>query len=111
MAGLLVFIFFETPVPQRPFDSNVWKQVDGRVSDDSRRQAMLRDLRRNHLTPGLTRAEVVDLLGAPYWEGAGAFQHWLGPGRKLLFDLDSDWLIVSFDESSEGLIEVRVYSM
>lgn len=113
MAGVLVFIFFETPVPQRPFDSNVWKQVDGRVSNDSRRQAMLRDVRRNHLTPGLTRAEVLDLLGAPSSEGGHVSEYWfeyfLGPSRKLLDYLEWEWLIVRFDGSSGRLIEVQVY--
>jgi hypothetical protein len=53
----------------RPFDSAVWqaapRSIDDRDEEHNPRGAMLRSLLRNHRLRGLTKAEVVALLGKP----------------------------------------------
>ena len=54
--------------PPRPFDAKVWSEVvaaELRYGLPQPRYAMLGDLRANHLKRGMTRAEVVALLGPP----------------------------------------------
>lgn len=45
-----------------PFDSQKWKDAD---PESGEREAMLRDLFKNHVRPGMSRQQVLNLLGKP----------------------------------------------
>lgn len=56
------------PENGRSFDRRQWLQTDPGATD-SPRLSMTGDLLRRHLKPGMTRAQVLDLLGPPEDEG------------------------------------------
>lgn len=68
------------------------------------RGCMVDDLRRSHRLRGLSRAEVVALLGEPpptnYFREYDLV-YWLGPERSPL-GIDSEWLVIRVDET--GLV-------
>ncbi|MCP3732348.1 hypothetical protein M9978_18155 [Sphingomonas sp. MG17] len=94
-------------LPIRPFDSGLWRQA--RTTDNQVRLRMVEWLVRSGRLDGLTRAQVVKLLGRP--DGGPYFRDWdlvylLGPERGLI-GLDSEWLVLRI--GSDGRVaEYRV---
>jgi hypothetical protein len=87
-----------------PFDSRVWKAS---LADDPWqnpiRLRMVDDLIRHHRLIGLSRSNVLELLGQP--PPTGKFSDWdlvycLGPERGL-FSIDSEWLVIRFDKNDK----------
>lgn len=94
----------------REFDAALWNHPDWRSSyaietgDHSIRQQMVDDLLATHLHVGMTRDDVLALLGpddetAPFPRGAAASVYWLGAERG--FPVDSEWLLLDFDAGSK----------
>jgi len=79
----------------QPFDRAVWN--DETRLESGIRLTMADDLLRRGTLRGLSRAEVVALLGEPpstsYFQEADLV-YWLGPERGY-FSIDSEWLIVT----------------
>src|SRR5260221_473132 len=80
--------------PGRQFDAAAW-QADAKVGSGIR-QAMADRLLTHRVLIGMTRAEVVDLLGEPppteyfsQWD----LVYWLGPERGFM-SIDSEWLVL-----------------
>ena len=108
----IVFLSFTSPVwltvtsamykdwkSRLPFDSLVWKESLIKESDEPVRLRMIDDLLRKRTLVGISRSEVISLLGTPplteyfrYYD----LVYWLGPERRL-FGIDSEWLAVKFD--------------
>lgn len=67
--GLVILVLFlvirAKMTPLVPFEAGLWKGYDNFPSQENPRTSMLRDLEANHLKPGMTRAQVVALLGPP----------------------------------------------
>ena len=78
-----------------PFDRKVWlayeKNKDGNI-----RKRMFHDLRRRHLRPGMSRNEVLRLLGKPTREDGDHLDYYLGPDA---LDIDTNELILELDAS------------
>ena len=116
LALAAVLAFASCPPRQVPFDEAVWKAVPGRMlpPNSAPRGAMLDAVRDEVLRPGMTRAEVVERLGRPDFDEsdgtASGFVYCLGPTDRLVLDLDSKWLTLSFDEE-DRLVEVDVVQM
>lgn len=99
VAGLLALVvayWFETGyLPVRKFDAAAWRQVQR--SDDKTRIQMVESLRWSGRLDGLTRSEVVALLGPPNDDGYSTHDwemvYWLGPERSLM-SIDSEWLVI-----------------
>jgi hypothetical protein len=83
-----------------PFDSSTWKASLANNSNDSIRLRMVDDLLRRHSLLGMTREDVMSLLGHPpkteYFRDYD-FVYWLGPERSFM-SIDSEWLAVKFSE-------------
>jgi len=84
------------------FDSQAWQDTN-RVQREHIRIRMIDDLLAKHPLNGLTRSEVVALLGEP--KPTSYFReydlvYWLGPERSL-FSVDSEWLCVRLDTNSK----------
>ncbi|MBA4763651.1 hypothetical protein [Sphingomonas sp.] len=99
LASTITYGFMTGYLPVRPFDSDRWKRVE-RV-DDQARIHMIEHLMWSGKLDGLSRSELVALLGAPL--KAGYFRdrdyvYWLGNERSL-FSIDSEWLVVDVDAS------------
>ena len=84
-------------LPQRMFDSAKWKAHPATIAS-TYRLSMVDSLFWFHDLKGMTREQVVDLLGAPPDNGGGYFNDWdlvypLGPERGL-FSIDTEWLVI-----------------
>jgi hypothetical protein len=91
-------------LPVRPFNQDLWKQyqTSNDIYEGYVRLHMIEHLVRSGRLDGLTRTEVVALLGAPDAAGAGHFPDWdlvymLGPTRGM--PMDHEWLGVRFGPS------------
>ena len=81
-------------LPIRPFNAEMWRQPQ--VPGSTVRLSMVEWLVRSGRLDGLTRPQVLALLGPP--TDLGYFQNWdlvylLGPERGL-FGIDSEWLAI-----------------
>ena len=108
IALLVVGYGFATDyLPIRPFDAAQWRQVQ--TADNHVRLRMVDWLVRSGELDGLTREEVVELLGPP--DGGPYFRDWdfvwwLGPERGFT-SIDSEWLVLRI--GSDGRVaEYRV---
>jgi hypothetical protein len=94
-------------LPIRPFDAALWRQVN--TADNPVRLNMVEWLVRSGRLDGLTRSQVLELLGQP--DGGPYFRewdlvYWLGPERGLM-GIDSEWLVLRI--GSDGRVaEYRV---
>lgn len=98
LIGLLSvkYAFLTGYLPMRAFDAAVWRQV--RTADNHVRVRMIESLLHGGQLDGLTRPQVIALLGEP--DGGSYFKewdlvYWLGPERGLM-GIDSEWLVVRF---------------
>ena len=108
VAALVIGYGFATGyLPIRPFDAALWRQVQ--TADNHVRLRMVEWLVRSGQLDGLTRSQVVELLGppdgGPYF-GDWDFVYWLGPERGFM-SIDSEWLVLR--SGSDGRVaEYRV---
>ena len=82
----------------RAFDAAAWKAEAGKSGlDASPRRPMVRSLTKNHLRVGMTRGNVVEILGEPRGVyGPQVMDYWLGgPGG---FALDHDIIEIFLDD-------------
>ena len=81
------------------FDSTAWKSYHGDSKETNRRSAMLPDLKKL-LRPGMSRQEIVELLGEPEDDQSSAatrparWTYWLGQSP---YGLDEDYFVIEFD--------------
>jgi hypothetical protein len=91
--------FITGHLPVRLFNTDGWKQVER--SDDYARLRMVEHLMASGRLDGLTRAQVIAMLGPP--DDTNYFSewdmvYWLGPERSLA-SLDPEWLVIRFGPS------------
>jgi hypothetical protein len=91
------------------FDATVWKDTLAVYSRLAPRGCMVDDLLAHHKLVGLSRTEVIALLGedpqSEYFSDYD-FVYWLGPKRGLT-SKESEWLVMRFGESDQ-VIEARL---
>lgn len=104
----VIFSMGDDGLRARPFDAKAWLAPDWKstVGAESHyhsiRQEMVDDLLEHHLHAGLSRDEVLGLIGEkdpdPYFREPDpeAWIYWLGAERGI--GVDYEWLFVSFDE-------------
>ena len=81
-------------LPIRPFDAEMWRHTQ--ASGSTIRLSMVEWLVRSGRLDGLTRPQLLELLGPP--TDSAYFQDWdlvylLGPERGL-YGIDSEWLVI-----------------
>lgn len=106
---LVVSALASVELHPRPFDAKLWNDPEWRSSLSieshyhSIRQRMVDDLLAHHLHAGLTKDEVLALIGPkdenPRYKGpdSGAWIYGLGAQRGM--PVDDEWLFVTFDTS------------
>jgi|GEM_PF-3652624 len=72
------------------------------------RYYMARYLVDKHMLTGKSRAEVLSELGDPSVSSSNFLLYNLGPERGSLFRIDDDWLELTFDAASKGVINARI---
>ncbi|KXK51913.1 MAG: hypothetical protein UZ07_CHB004003238 [Chlorobi bacterium OLB7] len=98
VAGVLAF---RPSVPDKPFSSEVWKEVAGDKTNNER-LAMVNDLLDQGLLNGRSQRQVLQLLGAAepesYFTSYGyQMMYTLGEGRGLL--PGPNYLAIKFDDN------------
>jgi hypothetical protein len=86
------------------FDAQVWKAQRGTdaLQDENPRAAMVSELKREHLVPGKTRDDVLELLGPPDFEEGGVDFYELGRStwgisfERLALEYAGDELVEAF---------------
>lgn len=113
VVGAGVWFFCEDAIRERlsrqRFDAVAWQAGQSRT--DGVRVRMVDDLLRRHSFQGMTREQVIGLLGEP--DKTGYFKdwdlvYWLGPERGFM-SIDSEWLVIRFD-SQQKVTDFRMVS-
>lgn len=99
---LYTFLSYDRP-PSIRFESVKWKNKGLRESGHPIRIQMVDDLLKNHTLDGISKAEVVGLLGEP--DNPGYFKdwdlvYWLGPERSAI-SIDAEWLVIRFNSEQK----------
>ena len=91
---------------EMPFDSKKWKEVNLYVGEDTRYR-MHKDLLRKYKLIGMSKEEVLDLLGPqssptrfPEWD----LRYWMGPEPGI--GIDSIWLVIKLKD--DKVIDYKV---
>lgn len=101
-----LYPFLNAPFADRRFDRQLWLAQHESTDPDNPRGQMADDLRQRHLSPGMARERVLELLGEPDFEKTPAvFKYNLGAWSGFRIDYDS--LDVHFDGTGR-LTETRV---
>lgn len=98
----LLVIFSMTWYPKHDFDRNAW------LANTEHRYEYADDLVDNARLIGLTRAEVVAMLGEPTMEQNGQLTYYLGFSPRHLISIDPDWLAIEF--TNARVSHVHVYT-
>ena len=105
----IISAFMTGHLPFKFFDSQRWKQVER--SDDYSRLRMIESLTLSGRLNGITRTEIVSLLGPSddtnyfnEWD----FVYWLGPERSFI-SLDSEWLVIKIGPTGR-VVDYRIVS-
>ena len=114
-AVLMGWLFLGPPIAalrhRQSFDAALWSRPDTPARDAlwPPRLCMVDDLLKKYQFQGMSRGEVVALLGEP--DGTESFRdwdlvYWLGPERGFL-RIDSEWLVLRLDDQ-EKVAEYRI---
>ena len=83
----------------RVFDSSAWK-VQRRDFQDKTRCSMVDSLLKEHPLRGLSKAEVITLLGPqddPSYFKSWDLRYWMGQQHGFI-PIDSEWLVIRFED-------------
>lgn len=85
------------------FDPETWKDEGKYYEEPYPRRDMVKSLTEDHLKAGMTKASVLELLGAP--TETPKFQdhdlvYWLGPESGFV-SVDSSWLVIDLDQEEQ----------
>jgi hypothetical protein len=94
--------------PSIQFESAKWKNKSLEESGHPIRIQMIDDLMKSRVLDGMSKAQVLHLLGEA--DNEGYFKdwdmvYWLGPERSPI-SIDSEWLVIRFD-SEEKVLEYK----
>lgn len=105
---IIVSVFFgisvllDDGVDQTPFVSNVWKNTPAVFSHDSVRLRMIDDFLESHSIVGMSRGEVILLIGEPdqteYFKSY-EMVYMLGQETGSYFAIDSQWFVLDLNDS------------
>jgi len=112
VVGAGVWFFFGDSIRERlsrqRFDAVAWK-ADDRSFTNAVRIQMVDDLLRRHSFRGMTREQVVAIVGEPdkteYFKERDLV-YWLGPERGFI-SIDSEWLVFRLD-SQKKVTDLRI---
>ena len=94
--ALLCIISIKGRFVHEKFDSHVWKTANLNKEENwSLRWDMMNDLRNRHKLVGMTKKEIIDLLGKPDGSTKSEFRYYLGYSKT---GINTGTLTISFDE-------------
>lgn len=84
------FVAFDYPFDNKDFDKVVWHKYKNNMEPDNPRGEMFESLIEKHLMAGMTKSEVIQLLGTPdFREEKDLFSYNLGMWSGYRIDYDS----------------------
>ena len=105
LVGLAFFgiaVLFDDGVDQIYFDSDVWKNTPAEFSLESTRLKMVDDFLDKHFIVGMSRDEVISLIGEPdqteYFKSY-EMVYMLGQETDSYFAIDLQWLALDLNDS------------
>lgn len=96
----LLVILSMTWYPKRDFDRAGW------LADTEHRYEYADDLVDEQRLIGLSRAEVVAMLGEPTLDQNGQLTYYLGFSPRHLMSIDPDWLAIEFTDARVSRVHV-----
>jgi len=93
---ILCIILIKGRIAHEKFDSRVWETANLNKEENwSLRWDMINDLRNRYKLVGMTKMEIIDLLGNPYSSTKSEFHYYLGYSKT---GINTGTLTISFDE-------------
>ena len=102
VALIFTFIIVITHYPQRDFDKTQWK------NNREMRYEYADDLVDNRKLIGLTKAEILELLGKPDEERKDQITYYIGFSPRHFLGIDPDLLEIEFEDGKAK--RVRIYN-
>lgn len=93
---ILAFFLFRGKISHEKFDANLWKNANFYAEENwSLRWDMMNDLRNENKLIGMTKIQIINLLGEPGYETISEFNYDLGYTGK---GINTGTLIITFNE-------------
>lgn len=102
----LTFFFLRGKITHEKFDSNLWKTANLNLEENmTLRWDMMNDLRKKYKLVGMTKNEIIDLLGDPGGTESSEFRYYLGYSKT---GINTGTLIITFNDNNI-VTEIRVW--
>lgn len=93
-------------IPHEKFNSEVWRTANLNLEENmTLRWDMMNDLRNKHKLVGMTKGEIIELLGDPGDTASSEFRYYLGYSKT---GINIGTLIVTFNDKNI-VTEIRVW--
>lgn len=93
-------------IPHEKFNSELWKTANLNSEENmTLRWDMMNDLRNKHKLVGMTKKEIIELLGDPGDAASSEFRYYLGYSKT---GINTGTLIITFNDKNI-VTEVRVW--
>lgn len=97
LIALTVFLL-KGKITHEKFDSTLWKTANLNLEDNmTLRWDMLNDLRKKYKLVGMTKNEIIDLLGDPGDTASSEFRYYLGYSKT---GINTGTLIITFNDKN-----------
>lgn len=98
--GILILIGFglKGRITHEKFSSDKWKNWEETESEWSLRWDMMNSLRNNYELNGMTKDEIIELLGEPESQHQNEFSYYLGMAKR---GIDIGTLTIKFNEEGK----------
>jgi len=107
LVPLFLYTLPDDPFSGRSFDRKIWLEFADDYVDDNPRASMIRDLQKEHLQVGMSRTEIIELLGEPETKFENSdFSYIVGMWSG--FRMDHDGLELYFDQNGNLTDSARV---
>jgi hypothetical protein len=103
---ILTAFFLRGKITHEKFDSTIWKTANLNIEENmTLRWDMMNDLRKKYKLVGVTKNEIIDLLGDPGDKASSEFRYYLGYSKT---GINTGTLIITFNDKNIAT-EIRVW--
>jgi hypothetical protein len=102
----LTIFLLKGKITHEKFDSAIWKTANLNLEENmTLRWDMMNDLRKKYKLVGMTKDEIIDLLGDPGDTASSEFRYYLGYSKT---GINTGTLIITFNDNNI-VTEIRVW--
>lgn len=95
---IIIALSLKGRITHEKFDADRWKNWTESETEWSLRWDMMNSLRNNYKLTGMTKDEIIDLLGEPESQTPTKFTYYLGMAKK---GIDTGRLTIQFNENGK----------